>query len=90
MRKFEDHEREIVTRRECVQVICDMCRRIAESPELEDMAFEWGSVGTSGGSVTANYSIDGEFDSKTCDLCHDCASWVIDEIKGGRLKRPSA
>jgi len=67
-----------------------MCRREAENPELGDMAFEWGGVGSSGGSITANYSIDGEFDSESCDLCYECSAWIIEEIKSGRIRRPSA
>jgi len=86
MREYKDQER--VVRKVCVKVVCDMCKREAESPEQESMAFEWGTVGLSGGIITSIFDIDGEYNSTSLDLCYDCAEWLINEISRGKLRRP--
>lgn len=88
MRKYEDKEKVIVKKRECVKHLCDMCGRKAESPEQDGMSFEWGGVGLSAGNVTAEYLIDGEYDHENIDLCYECADWLIEQIRSRRIKRP--
>jgi len=86
MKKYEDREIKVVTIRECVSVVCDMCGRIAENPKLEEMPFEWGGVGSSYGELRTARSIDGEYDSETVDLCYECAEWLIEQIKSNSLR----
>lgn len=88
MREYEDKEKEIVTRRECVKASCDMCGREAEMPEsIENFGgFEWGGAGSSGGIVEAKFFIDGDSDIEKVDLCWECASWLIERIKQGKIR----
>lgn len=90
MRHYEDKEKKIITQKECVMLSCDMCKRKAEYPNNEDRgAFEWGAVGTGHGQLLAGHSIDGESENEELDLCEECASWLILQIKRGEFKRPS-
>ncbi len=50
---------------------CDLCDREAEYPA--DEMFEWGGAGQGVGRLEWHFSIDGEYDSDTRELCYDCA-----------------
>ncbi len=72
MKKYETKEEKIVTRQECVELVCDLCKRKSKHPE--EGAFEWGVTGTEGGKLEWHYTADGDYDSNELDLCYDCAN----------------
>jgi len=85
-RRYENKEREIVTRRECVGIRCDVCDKAADYPlDDDDMGFRWGGVGTSGGSLVCAFAIDGDYDINKLDLCYECADALVSLIQTGRL-----
>ena len=88
MKTMEVKREVVITAKECVILTCDMCDRHAEYPK--DELFEWGGAGTSSGKLEAQYSIDGEYHPKEIDLCYECATYLINNIKKGNIKRPQA
>ncbi len=82
---WNDIERKVVTRKECVKLTCDGCGRQAEYPE--NQAWEWGSVGTATGSLDWQYSIDGDSEPSHLDLCYECCQKVSYLAFHGELKR---
>lgn len=87
MRKYEDKEKEVVVASECVEVICDMCGRKAEFPSISKRPFEWGAVGQGGGSLHAEYAIDGELSVTSLDLCYECAEWLVEQVRTRKVVR---
>ena len=87
MKRYEDRKKEVVTARECVKVVCDMCGRVAEHPEVDSAPFEWGGIGYSGGELLAEYRIEGEYNSSKVDLCYECADWLLNQIAMKKLRR---
>lgn len=85
MRRYEVVEREIVKKEECVKMSCDLCGRVAEHPR--DETFVWGGCGIGQGSLEAKYSIDGEYNLDTLDLCYDCAKWLMKQIRQRKIQR---
>ena len=86
MKKYEERSHKVVTETECVRVQCDLCKRDAERPDVEEAAFEFCNVGLSGGKIEATYTLDGEFDLERCDLCYECAMRIIEGIRKGAIK----
>ncbi len=84
MRKYEDEDVEVVTKRQCVYFSCDMCGVESKCPAAE--AFDYGNVGISTGELKSSYTIDGEYAEEALDLCKDCADSLIDQIRGGVIK----
>lgn len=82
---WNDVERKVITRKECVKVVCDGCGREAEHPEIQ--AWEWGSVGTCTGSLDYQFTIDGDTEPSHLDLCHDCCQKVSWLAFQGHLKQ---
>ncbi|KKN89696.1 hypothetical protein LCGC14_0235420 [marine sediment metagenome] len=87
MKRYGNVEQTIVTKRECIELRCDLCGRIAENPNWESGPFEYCTVGTGKGSLKSTSSVDGDFDWQELDLCHECADWLIDEIRHHRITR---
>jgi len=81
MRKYED--KEVVVEYVCVEMSCDMCNQIAER---QDEGFEYGG-GLAKGNLESVYYIDGDILGDNLDLCYECAEFLIDGIKSGRIKR---
>ena len=82
MKVYEDKAKEVVTRRECVKLTCDLCGSVADFPLNE--LWEWGGAGTASGKLEWHYSIDGECNSCELDLCFNCAQALKDTIKKQR------
>lgn len=85
MRKFEDKQVEVVTRRVCVELKCDLCGSLAEYPN--DGQWEWGGVGRSTATLEAHFYIDGDGDYDSVDLCFKCATKLIKMIRNGDGKK---
>jgi hypothetical protein len=79
VREYQNVEVEVVKERECVLFKCDLCGALADDPK--DGLFEWGSVGTSSGSLGWQYTIDGEWNPEHLDLCWDCANQIGETIR---------
>lgn len=86
MREHRDVERQVVTRTECVNVVCDCCGRKAEEP-ASSLPFAWGGIGNSLGTLRYTYSIDGDCETDELDLCYECAEKVAEHIKALRRSR---
>ena len=71
MKIHEVRQREIVSKRECVEFTFDLCGCQAEYPI--DEAFVWGSVGLACGELTWYWAMDGEDCRENRDLCWGCA-----------------
>jgi hypothetical protein len=69
MRTYEDKECEVVTRRECTSLICDMCGRKAEHPD--NGYWEWGGAGIARGELSYHCAIDGDDYADCFDLCYE-------------------
>ena len=73
MKVYENKEREVVTRRECVKLVCDVCGKEAEHPEDE--------LWTASGKLEWHYSIDGDCaESDAIDLCYECCKSLAELI----------
>jgi hypothetical protein len=79
-------EQRVVVREERWQVVelrCDMCGAAATEPD----AGRWSSApNTEVIQLCVDEWHDGDMLSCECDLCPECAKWLIEEIKSGRLK----
>ena len=84
MRKYENKEVEIVTKRQCVHFSCDMCGVESKYPAEE--VFDYCSVGISTGELKSSHTIDGEYDEEVLDLCMDCVDSLINQIRSGEIK----
>lgn len=97
MRQYEDVERTVFTRSECVKASCDMCGRQADNPNgiNKNAGFDWGGIGMGGGMIEAHYIVHGESKLEQLDLCYECADWLIETIKhnrkveNGLIRRPT-
>jgi len=89
MRTYTNVEEVIVTKKKCTEIKCEMCGERGKYPELAEHmgGFEWGGVGCGQGLIECHYNIDGDDETKSLDLCYDCAEWIIEMIKSGKLKR---
>lgn len=84
MKQYEGIEVEVVKRKACVKLKCDSCGREAEYPA--DHVFEWGGSGTASASLEYHYSIDGEYEKESLDLCYECAERIAKAVRRGRFK----
>jgi hypothetical protein len=86
-RRYEYKSQEIRTQRECVEIYCDICGKLADFPlDDNDQGFIWGVVGVGGGSLVSSYSIDGNFDKDKLDLCWECSQAIYNAGRNGQLK----
>ena len=88
MKRYETVEVVTSRRTVCIEQICDMCGRKAESPENDGMGFEWGAVGYSGGELVAKYCIDGSLEEQRVDLCYECAEWLVEQVRCRKIEKP--
>jgi len=88
MKRFEEREHKIVTRKECIELTCDCCGRKAEQPTPDPCdSFEWNRVGLAGGQLIQQTIIDGDFDRDEYDLCPDCVEFLIAVLQKHKLEK---
>lgn len=78
MKTYEAKTHKIVTKRECVELMCDLCGCKADWPDEE--LFDWCCAGKGRGALDWFYAVGGDCDSNHLDLCYECADALGDVI----------
>ena len=78
MKEYRDKTSEVVTKRECVTLTCDLCGEKAKHPTGEE--FTWGGVGYASGTLSWYWWCDGEHTPSERDLCYECADALGETI----------
>ena len=71
MKRYENKKTEVVTKRECVFLSCDLCGRKADHLECE--GWTWGGAGTASGELKWQYTTEDDWAPNELGLCYDCA-----------------
>ena len=87
MKRYEDRTHKIVLSKELVEAYCDMCGLNGDNLFNDSLPFRYCNVGSCGGKVEYARAIDGDYDSEELDLCEECAEWLLEGIRKGKIRR---
>ena len=85
MRQYEDVTREVLVKRACVELMCDVCGAKAKYPGSSkwEVNKRWSGYGL----LRAVETLQDGNEIIELDICCDCALWLIQQIRAGVINR---
>jgi hypothetical protein len=88
VRRYVDKKRVVEKERACVEIACDICGAKAEHPDEWYGNWEHPNCGEVVTTVMkASYSIDGEENGESADVCFECMKALLAAIRRHRIIR---